>query len=86
MSTQIFDSGTANPQMNIAVYHGRGDGTFETGPEIAPDLRRVANIAVGELYGESQSASLRQYSDTLILLSWLSSYGRRRSYGQFRKG
>ena len=40
--------------MNIAVYHGRGDGTFEAVQEIAPDLRRVADIAIGDLDGEGQ--------------------------------
>ena len=50
----FFDPSTANPQMNIAVYHCRSDGTFEAGQEIAPDLRRVADIAIGDLDGEHQ--------------------------------
>lgn len=48
----FYNDGNANPQMNLAIYHGNGDATFNEGQEIAPDLPRVEDIAIGDIDGD----------------------------------
>lgn len=47
-------TGNANPELNVAVFNGQGDGSFAAAQEIAPELRNVADIAIGDVDGDGQ--------------------------------
>jgi hypothetical protein len=50
----LGDHGISNPQSNVAIYYGIGDGTFEQALEAAPGLRNVGDVAIGDVDGDGQ--------------------------------